>query len=217
MASTRRFDVFVEVPASSLPFGALRAAITARWVCRWKGDVARFRLVCRSFSEDVKDEDQTYASTPLRAMVRLLAPLSLSLNWRIEFWDVGAAFLHAAVTGELYVVPPHELYDQGSVLWKLKKALCRLRMVPRAWQDHLAELLHTHHFNRTRSEATVYVNSALKVTIIIVHVDGLVVCGNKQAITDIMSTLSKSLLLNRTGDLATDGVSAVFTGRHSAM
>ena len=116
--------------------------------------------------------------------------------------DVGAALLRATVTGELYAVPPHEFYDQGSVLWKLKKALCGLRTAPRAWQDHLAELRHTHHFKRMQSDANVYVSLALKVTIL-VPVDGLMVCGNKQAIADIMAPLSKGLLRSRTGDLAT--------------
>ena len=51
--------------------------------------------------------------------------------------------MHAAVAGELYVVPPREFYDQGSALWKLKKALYGLRTAPRAWQDRVAELLHT--------------------------------------------------------------------------
>ena len=114
--------------------------------------------------------------------------------------------------GELYVVPPQEFYDQGSVLWKLKKALYGLRTAPRAWQDHLAELLYTHNFKRMQSEANIYVNLALKVTIL-VYVDDLMVCGNKKAIAEIMTTLSKSLLLKRTGDLATDGVGTEFIGR----
>jgi hypothetical protein len=104
MASMRRFDVFTEAPASSLPPDAVRTAITTRWVHRWKGDVVRSRLVCRGFNETVTDEDQTYASTPLVVMVKLLVLISLSLSWHIEFWDVGAALLHATVTGELYVV-----------------------------------------------------------------------------------------------------------------
>ena len=120
--------------------------------------------------------------------------------------------MHAAVSGELYVVPPQEFYDQGSVLWKLKKALYGLRTAPRAWQDHLAELLHTHNFKRMQPEANVYVNLALQVTIL-VYVDDWVICGNKKAITEIMTTRSKSLLLKRTGDLATDGVSTEFIGR----
>ena len=64
MASMRRLDVFVEAPLSSLPPDVLRAAITTRWVHRWKGDTVRSRLVCRGFKEPVADEDQTYASTP---------------------------------------------------------------------------------------------------------------------------------------------------------
>ena len=56
-----------------------------------------------------------------------------------------------------------------------------------------------------QSEANVYDNLALKVTIL-VYVDDLMICGNKKAITEIMSTLSKSLLLSRMGGLATGGV-----------
>ena len=70
----------------------------------------------------------------------------------------------------------------------------------------------THNFKRMQSEANVYVNLALKVTIL-VYVDDLVVCANKRAITEIMTTLSKSLLLKHTGDLATDGVVTGFIGR----
>ena len=165
MSSMRQFHVFVEVPTSSLPPGMLRTAITTRWVHRWKGDTVRSRLVCRGFNEPVTDEDQTYASTPLLAMVKLLILLSLSLDWHIEFWDVGAALLPATASREFCVVPPHELYDQGTVLWKFNKALYGLRAAPRAWQDHLAELVHTHGFKRMQSEANVYVSLALKVTI----------------------------------------------------
>ena len=64
----------------------------------------------------------------------------------------------------------------GPVLWKLKKALHGPRTAPRAWQDHLAELVHTHSFKRMQSEANVYVNLALKVTIL-VYADGLKACG----------------------------------------
>ena len=85
MASMRRFDVFVEAPLSSLPPGVLRNAITTRWVHRWKGDTVRSRLVCRGFNEPVTGEDQTYASTPLLVMAKLLILLSLSLDWHIEF------------------------------------------------------------------------------------------------------------------------------------
>ena len=52
--------------------------------------------------------------------------------------------------------PPREFYDQGTVLWKLEKALNGRRPAPRAWRDRLAELLHTHSLTRTQSEANVY-------------------------------------------------------------
>ena len=47
-----------------------------------------------------------------------------------------------------------------------------------------------------QSEANVYVNLALKVTIL-VYVDDLMAGGSKQAIADMVSTISKGLILNR--------------------
>ena len=72
MASMRHFDVFEEAPISSLPPNTVHIAIATRWVHRWKGDSVRSRLVCRGFTETVTDEDQTYASTPLLVVVKLL-------------------------------------------------------------------------------------------------------------------------------------------------
>ncbi len=94
----------------------------------------------------------------------------------------------------------------------LRKALYGLRTAPRAWQDRLAELLHTHHFQHMQSEANVYDSLALKV-IILVYADGLMVAGDRSAINSLMATLTQSLLLKRTGDLTIDGVGAEFVGR----
>ena len=160
----KTFDVFTEVLTSSLAPEIVKTAISTRWVHRWKGDSVRSRLVCKGFTEEVADLDDTYASTPLLVMVKLLILVSLSTSWTMPFWDVGTAFLHAPVTTDIYVAPPQEYYDSGSALWKLKKALYGLRTAPRAWQGHLAQLLSGRGFVRLQSEANVYVNAALTIT-----------------------------------------------------
>ena len=84
MASMKNFDVFTEVLISSLPPETVKNAISTRWVYRWKGDTVRSRLVCRGFTEEVADLDDTYASTPLLVMVKLLILVSLSASWAIS-------------------------------------------------------------------------------------------------------------------------------------
>jgi hypothetical protein len=203
MSSMKTFDVFSEVLTSSLPPETVKTAISTRWVHRWKGDSVRSRLVCRGFTEEVADLDDTYASTPLLVMVKLLILISLSTSWTISFWDVGAAFLRAPVTTDIYVVPPQEYYDSGSVLWKLKKALYGLRTAPRAWQEHLAQLLIGRGFVRLQSEANVYVNMTLTV-IVLVYVDGLMIVVSEKNAKALMPDLSTSLLLRLVGSLDKD-------------
>ena len=55
--------------------------------------------------------------------------------------DVSAAFLHAAMSGEVFVWPPKEFYPNGDCLWKLKKAVYGLRQAPKLWEEHFAEVI----------------------------------------------------------------------------
>ncbi len=68
VASMRHFDVFEEIPISSLPPNTVHTAIATRWVRRWKGDLVRSRRVCRGFAETVQLRDtdkQTAKLTPM--------------------------------------------------------------------------------------------------------------------------------------------------------
>ena len=62
----------------------------------------------------------------------------IAKGWRLKIGDISAAFLHAAVQGNILMRPPKEFYTDPNILWRLKKAMYGLRSSPRAWQDHLA-------------------------------------------------------------------------------
>ena len=81
--------------------------------------------------------------------------LSMACNWVIATLDVSTAFLHAPLNyaENLYVIPPAPYDCNGTVWWKLKKALYGLRGAPRAWQDYLISLLEELGFFRLLSEA----------------------------------------------------------------
>ena len=69
--------------------------------------------------------------------MRLLLCMAMSRNWGITLGDVSTAFLHAAMSGEVYVWPPKEFYPNGDCLWRLKKAMYGLRQAPKLWQEHV--------------------------------------------------------------------------------
>ena len=48
------------------------------WVNRPKGDDVRARIVAKGYTEQIEDQDEVYASTPLFAVLRILLALSMA-------------------------------------------------------------------------------------------------------------------------------------------
>ena len=97
MLSMKNFDVFDEVPTSSLSEEALSEAISTRWVNVRKSDgTVRCRIVVRGYTQQVDDRDELFASTPSLTTLKLLLTLSSAFGWHIATGDVSTAFLRAA-------------------------------------------------------------------------------------------------------------------------
>ena len=90
-ASIDDFDVKDEVPVSELSQEELNEAHTLLWVRTWKGFV-KSRLCVRGFTQIIKDLDDTYASTPVIYMLRLVLLLALIFGWSIMLFDISTAF-----------------------------------------------------------------------------------------------------------------------------
>ena len=212
MLSMKNFDVFDEVPTSSLSEEALSEAISTRWVKVRKSDgTVRCRIVVRGYTQQVDDRDELFASTPSLTTLKLLLTLSSAFGWHIATGDVSTAFLHAAVDGDIYVIPPLEYYPEGNVLWKLKRALYGLRNSPKLWQQHFAACMETYGFVRMKSDPNLYVHSTKKLYVL-AYVDDLMFFGSKPDIDLCVQDLQKDLLLKMTGAL-TEGQTVTFLGR----
>ena len=93
----------------------------------------------KGYKQLIEDKDDTFASTPSFVTLKPLFVMSLARKWYCAGADFSTAFLHANWTGEeTFVWPPEELYPQGGVVWRLKKALYGLKNSPKLWQDHFA-------------------------------------------------------------------------------
>ena len=56
----------------------LNNIIESMWVNRPKGDDVRARIVAKGYTEQIEDQDDVYASTPLFAVLRILLALSMA-------------------------------------------------------------------------------------------------------------------------------------------
>ena len=190
-------------------------ALDCRWVKVWKNETdLRCRVVVRGCFQTVEknEEDNLFASTPSLVTMRLLLCMAMSRNWGITLGDVSTAFLHAAMSGEVYVWPPKEFYPNGDCLWRLKRAMYGLRQAPKLWQEHFAEVMTSKlGFRRCKSDPNLYCHASGKLYVL-AYVDDLLVVGTDEMRKDFMSRLSEEVLLKETGQLV-PGTEHTFLGR----
>ena len=109
MSSMKEFDVYDEVMVKDCADEQVSEALDCRWVKVWKNETdLRCRVVVRGCFQNVEktEEDNLFASTPSLVTMRLLLCMALARNWGITLGDVSTAFLHAAMSGEVFVWPP---------------------------------------------------------------------------------------------------------------
>ena len=201
MRSLADFEAKEYVSISTLDYHTVRQAMTLLWVHIWKGFV-KPRLCVRGYKQDVASLDDTYASTPVIYVLRILLIIALSRNWMIHFFDISTAFLHAPLCSEdpTYVWPPTEFYPNNDTLWRLKKAMYGLRSAPRDWQTHWASILMSIGFLRLQYDANIYMHLEL-VVYILAYVDDLMIIGTNIAIRQVLPLLQKHFLIKETGNL----------------
>ena len=96
--------------------------------------------------------------------------------------------------------PPKEFYPNGDCLWKLKKAIYRLKQAPKLWQEHFAEVMTSKlGFRRCKSDPNLYCHESGKLYVL-AYVDNLLAVGSDEIRKDFISRLSEEVLL-KTGQL----------------
>ena len=215
MNSMKDFDVHDEVLVKDCTEEQVNEALDCRWVKVWKNETdLGCRVVVRGCFQNVEknEEDNLFASTPSLGTMRLLLCMAMSRHCGITLGDVSTAFLHAAMSGEVYVWPAKDFYPNGDCPWKLKKAMCGLRQAPKLWQEHFAEVLTLKlGFRRCKSDPNLYCHESGKLYVL-AYVDDLLVLGTDEMRRDFMSRLSEEVLLKETGQLV-PGTEHTFLGR----
>lgn len=134
-------------------------AIGLKWVYKLKdtkGAIVKHkaRLVAKGYVQHQGvDYEEVFAPVARIETVRVLLALAAQEDWKVHHMDVKSAFLNGDLKEEVYVKEPlsYESKEEGKV-YKLKKALHRLKQAPRIWNSMLDRSLVLHGFKRCTYE-----------------------------------------------------------------
>jgi hypothetical protein len=146
------------LPAGHRPIGL-------KWVFKTKRDAAgavvkhKARLVAKGYVQrEGVDFDEVFAPVARLDSVHVLVAVAAHLGWQLHHLDVKSAFLNGELEEEVYVAQPPGFErdgDHGKV-FRLHKALYRLRQAPRAWNTKLDATLKGLGFVSSPSEHAMY-------------------------------------------------------------
>nr|GFA31589.1 protein kinase-like domain-containing protein [Tanacetum cinerariifolium] len=139
------------------------------------------RLVAKGYiQEHGIDIEEVFAPVARMETIRLLLTIAANNKWEVHHFDVKSAFLHEDLKEEVYVTQSEgfvEKQDQGKV-YRLIKALYRLRQAPCAWNIKLDNTLKSLGFKKCALEQAIYTKTSKDSTLLIgVYVDDLIITG----------------------------------------
>ena len=187
--------------------------IGVKWVFKVKqnadGSINKYkaRLVVKGYAQQFGvDFFDTFAPVARLDTIRLLLALSAHQNWKVYQLDVKSAFLNGFLEEEIYVEQPEGFVAKGeeNKALLLKKALYGLKQAPRAWYSRIDNFLLKMGFNKSLSEATLYVKTRDCDKIIVsIYVDDLLVTGsNFELVKEFKVQMFESFEMTDLGEMA---------------
>ena len=185
------------VPRASFTAQQLKHVIQTTWAIQQQssqdGEASlKARILDKSFQHRIFDLDMAACtSAPSHMSLKILLTLSLINRWDVITANLSSALLPASEALVL-VEPPPELAQRSDVLWKITRALYGIEHSPRLWQQHLANKLEELGLRRNKVEPCIFSSEQL---IVMLHLDALLIEGDKHQQESCISQLSTSISL----------------------
>nr|GEY39146.1 retrovirus-related Pol polyprotein from transposon TNT 1-94 [Tanacetum cinerariifolium] len=141
--------------------------ITLKWIYKVKLDELggilknKARLVaCGYRQEEGIDFEESFALVARLEAIRIFLAYVAHKNMVVYQMDMKTAFLNGNLREEVYVSQPDGFMDQDNPnhMYKLKKALYRLKQAPRAWYDMLSSFLISQDFYKGSVDPTLFIH-----------------------------------------------------------
>ncbi|GKB33050.1 retrovirus-related pol polyprotein from transposon TNT 1-94 [Tanacetum coccineum] len=131
--------------------------IALKWIYKVKldeyGDMLKNKAlhVAKGYhQEEGLDFEESFAPVTRLEAIRIFLANAASKNMTVYQMDVKTAFLNGELKEEVYVSQPEGFVDPDRPhhVYRLKKALYRLKQAPRAWYDTLSKFLLAQGFSK---------------------------------------------------------------------
>nr|GEU63159.1 retrotransposon protein, putative, unclassified [Tanacetum cinerariifolium] len=111
-----------------------------------------------SLQEEGIDFEESFAPVSRLEVVRIFIAYDAHNSFLIYHIDVKTAFLNGLLNEEVYVVQPDGFVnpDHPEKVYRLRKALYRLKQAPRAWYDELLNFLMSKGFTKGTIDPTLF-------------------------------------------------------------
>ncbi|GJT81600.1 retrovirus-related pol polyprotein from transposon TNT 1-94 [Tanacetum coccineum] len=173
--------------------------ITLKWIYKVKLDELggilknRARLVAHGYRrEEGIDFEESFAPVARLDAIRIFLTYVAHVNMVVYQIDVKTAFLNGILREEVYVIQPDRFVDQDNLnhVYKLKKALYRLKQAPRAWYDLLSKFLLSQEFSKGTVDPTLFIRRQGKDLLLVqIYVDDIIFASTTPELCDQFSKI----------------------------
>jgi hypothetical protein len=149
------------------------------------------------------DYEETFAPVARLEVIRILIPFSVAKGFKLHQMDVKSAFLNGVLEEEVYVRQPpgFESEKYPHRVYKLRKALYRLKQAPRAWYGRLRGFLFERGFEMGKVDQTLFLLRQGR-DILIVYVDDIVFGGSSNSLVAMFADdMSREFEMSMMGEL----------------
>jgi hypothetical protein len=164
------------------------------------------RLVAKGYSQvEGLDFDETYAPVARLESIRILLAYATYHGFKLYQMDVKSSFLNGPIKEEVYVEQPPGFEDSEyhSNVYKLSKALYRLKQPPRAWYECLRDFLLTNGFKVRKADRTLCTKTIDKDLFICqIYVDDIIFGStNKSSCEEFSKIMVQKFEMSMMGEL----------------
>nr|GEZ29180.1 retrovirus-related Pol polyprotein from transposon TNT 1-94 [Tanacetum cinerariifolium] len=153
-------------------------------------------LVMRGYrQEEGIDFEESFALVTRMEAIRIFLAYTAHKSFTVFQMDVKTTFLHGTLKEEVYMCQPEGFIDADHPghVYKLKKALYRLKQAPRAWYDELWMFLLQNHFFKGTIDPTLFIRRFDNdILVVQVYVNDIIFGSTHPRYTQLFSDLMKS-------------------------
>jgi hypothetical protein len=138
------------------------------------------------------DFNETFALVARLKSIRMLLAYATQHGFKLYQMDVKSAFLNDPIREEVYVeqTPSFESEGYPNHIYKLNKALYRLKQAPRAWYECLRDFLIENGFRIGKADSTLFTRKMGKDLIVCqIYVDDIIFDSTNKSFCDVFSKI----------------------------